>query len=70
MLLVEQNLPPAMRVTHRVTVMVRGRMALTGPPDGFLDDEQVRELLGVGAGNRAGKQKGPFRVTPMTLPTE
>ncbi|MFE2183110.1 ABC transporter ATP-binding protein [Streptomyces asiaticus] len=58
-LLVEQNLPLALRVADQVAVMVKGRIALTGEPEGFLDDdEQVRELLGIGSSNRLRRVKG------------
>lgn len=48
-LLVEQNLRLATRVSERVAVMVKGKIAYETPMAEFrLDDERVRSLLGVG----------------------
>lgn len=55
-LLVEQNLAPALRVADEVAVMTKGRVTCTRQPADLRSDQgQLRDLIGVGAWDHAGR---------------
>jgi branched-chain amino acid transport system ATP-binding protein len=61
-IMIEQNLIEAMRVTHDVILLVAGEIKGTWEPEGFLSDPQVRALFLGGATAKAA-DAGDNRIT-------